>query len=210
MPLRPMLKPLSLFVSLAGCLLLASGCSVITPSEPTRFYVLSTAEEAPDIKGSKQLPETIQVGVGPIEIPGYVDRPQIVTFGQGNRLVVADLDHWAEPIQKNVERILVSNLSSLISSQQVFSYPANFQPASDSLQVSVEIREMTRTAAGVARLVVSWNVKRMLDNRLLVRKAETFETQTATGDYAAYAADMSKLFNQLSQRIVMSLDEAGV
>ncbi len=200
-----MKRLISLFVAAATL----TGCSVITPSQPTQFYVLNTAEASLASGHNIVVPDSFQLGVGPIQIPGYVDRPQIVTLGKGNRLNVADLDHWAEPVQDNVERILVSNISKLISSHQVFSYPATFQPNLESLQVSVEISEMIQTETGLARLVASWNVKRTRDNSLVKRQAESFEKQTVQGDYGSYSEGMSDLFGQLSLKIVQSLLEAG-
>ncbi|MFT6558878.1 membrane integrity-associated transporter subunit PqiC [Sneathiella sp.] len=187
-----------------------SGCSVITPSAPTQFYVLSAGLPASNEASVGEVPAHIQIGIGPVEIPGYVDRPQMVTIGSGNTLVVADLHHWAEPVQESVKRVLIENVSTLLRPQQVFAYPANFHPSANSLQVSIEIREFIQDDTGMAKLTVSWNVKRLLDNTLLIRNAARFEQASVTNDYSAYAADMSKLLRQLSVEIVKSIQTATV
>lgn len=191
---------------LAGIVFL-SACSVVGQSHPTQFYVMSEADENLLAAQKIVLPVDLQIGIGPIEIPGYADRSQIVTIGEGAQLTVADLDHWAEPVQDNIERILVGNIAALTNYEQVFPYPANFHPGPESFQISVEIRDMIQTEAGLTRLKVSWNVKRTLDNRLLSRNAKTYEKQEVSGDYSAFATSLSELFGRLAIDIVQSVDK---
>jgi len=194
-------------ISLIICVFVISGCSVVGQSRPTQFYVMSEASDALLDSKITSLPEHIQIAIGPIAIPGYSDRSQIVTIGAGSKLNVADLDHWAEPVQHNIERILVGNISRLTSHQQVFPYPANFHPSPESLQISVEIREMIQTETGLVRLSASWNIKRMVDNKLLSRTAQTYIKQEIRGDYVAFATSLSELFGRLAIDMVDSIEK---
>ena len=54
------------------------------------------------------------IGVGPITVPKYLDRPQIVTRSGRNQLALGEFDRWAEPLQDNVLRVLAENLAFLI------------------------------------------------------------------------------------------------
>ena len=63
---------------IVGFSLLAQiGCS---NSGPSRFYLLSALSAA---GGAREDPG-VSVGIGPIAFPQYLDRPQIVTRGNGN------------------------------------------------------------------------------------------------------------------------------
>ena len=42
------------------------------------------------------------IGVGPITLPKYLDRPQIVSRASRNQLALGEFDRWAEPLQENV------------------------------------------------------------------------------------------------------------
>lgn len=186
-------------------LLVLSACSVVGQSQPTMFYVMSEVGNNLPADKKINLPQQMHIGVGPIDIPGYSDRPQMVTVGNGAQLKVSDLDHWAEPVQGNIERILVGNLSSLINSQQVFAYPANFHPSPDSLQISVEISDMIQTESGLVRLSASWNIKRLRDNVLISRQSKSYQIQQQPGDYAAFATSLSTLFGSLSVDMAQSI-----
>ncbi|OUR80147.1 hypothetical protein A9Q83_01585 [Alphaproteobacteria bacterium 46_93_T64] len=184
----------------------ASGCAnIVSQSTPTEFYRLIDATDQQLALKAMSFSDDIQIGVGPITIPGYADRPQIVSSGSGGRLMVDDFNHWAEPVQENIERIMVSNISSLLSEKQVFHYPANFHPAPSSIQVAVEIREMIRDESGAVFLSASWNVKRMLDNKLLVRNAVKYKSSQSASGFSEYTLALSALFGKLSSDIMQSV-----
>ena len=44
----------------------------------------------------------LTVGVGPVTLPPYLDRPQLVTRAGSNRAVLADFDSWVEPLPGHV------------------------------------------------------------------------------------------------------------
>ena len=91
------------------CLL--SGCiSFGKPSPETEYYLLTAEAETPANLGSaaeKQL-----LSVGPVLIPEFLDRPQIVTRS-GYRAQIADQQRWAEPLDNSVLRVVSENLERL-------------------------------------------------------------------------------------------------
>lgn len=191
-----------------GALLIVAfvtGCSVIGDSQPTQFYVMSEADNAFLTSKRVQVSPDLRLGIGPISIPGYANRAQIVTIGRGAQLKVSDLDHWAEPVQENVERILVGNLSTLISPQQIYPYPVDFHLGAGSLQMTVEIRDMIQTETGMIRLTASWNIKRVQDNELLLRQTKAYQMQQKPDDYAILASSLSALFGYLAVDMMNSV-----
>ena len=63
------------------------------------------------------------VGIGPVTLPQYLDRPQIVERTGPNSLKIAEFDRWAEPLNNTVPRILVQNISQLLQSDRVYALP---------------------------------------------------------------------------------------
>ena len=95
------------WISFLGFLVLG-GCSSPEP----RFYVLSGAsvDRSPhDFKGRE-----VAIGVGPMDFPDYLDRPQIVTRSGQNEIFVADFDRWAEPLKANAIQCLTEDLSNYL------------------------------------------------------------------------------------------------
>ena len=53
------------------------------------------------------------IGVGPIEIPSYLDRPQIITRMRLHELMLNEHALWAEPLDKALARVIALNLGAL-------------------------------------------------------------------------------------------------
>ena len=104
-------------VVLRGALLIALiGCGTTTPS---KFYTLSPLTRSEqETRGSGDMIR-LSVEVGPVEIPKYLERPQIVTRLSPNKIQPAAFDRWAEPLQDNVLGVLVENLTHLLWADQI-------------------------------------------------------------------------------------------
>ncbi len=103
--------PLAWLLSLG---LLLAGCG---SSPPNNFYVLS-AHEFPAPSGTAPA-----LGVGPISIPEYLGRQNMVYNRVDNTLQVASQDMWAEPLGNGIQRVLVLNLTGLLNTQNVSIFP---------------------------------------------------------------------------------------
>ena len=141
---RP-LKPLAATLSIIGLLVLA-GCAGSTPS---RFYVLTPIATTK----AAHYPDGMAIGVGPVVIPQYLDRPQVVTRSSDNRLEVGELDQWGGRLGDNVTRVLAENLSGLLATDRVSIYPWT-DPSAVGLQVTADIVAFERNAAGTVTLAL--------------------------------------------------------
>jgi len=110
---------LSLIVS-AGCLNLGEGTQ-----EATRYYVLSPLSASEMKTEVLDDQKSVAIGLGPVTFSEYLNRPQIVVRGSGNQLQIAEFARWAEPLVENFSRVLVENLSALLSSDSIVPYDAN-------------------------------------------------------------------------------------
>src|SRR6266540_6222252 len=101
-------------VALVAALIGLGACA----STPSRFYILNT------LPVSEMTPATAAergpvIGVGPITLPKYLDRPQIVTRASRNQLTLGEFDRWAESLQENFSSVLVENLALLIPTDHI-------------------------------------------------------------------------------------------
>src|SRR5438477_3368390 len=110
--------PRRLWATLFTTALLASGCSLGRQSPPVRLYTLTTLSPA-DAGQHTSSTQGIAIGVGPVELPQYVNRPQIVTGDSGNELQRAAFEQWAEPLETNFSRVLAQNLALLLATDRV-------------------------------------------------------------------------------------------
>ena len=180
-------------LALLGVALLAlSGCA---SSPPTRLYVvpsLTDTATAPPLA-----PHDLTLGVAPVTLPPYLDRPQIVTRAGRSRLVLAEFDQWAAPLQDTVARVLAENLSLLIPTDRVLLSPWPRTMAID-YQVMVEVTQFERTMGGEVVLVARWRIA-AADGQELMRRTARFSTPAGGQDYEATVTAMSRTLEALSR-----------
>jgi uncharacterized lipoprotein YmbA len=184
----------------ATMLLLAAACS---QSPPTQFYTLSSMQLPPnDVRG----PSTV-VGVGPVVLPDYLDRPQIVTRATGNQVMLADFSTWVEPINGMFVRVLVQNLSLLLASDNVVALPQR-RPIRLDYQVEVDVTRFDADLGGRAVLDARWRVFGRDGDRLVDEGRSTIVAPAAKpDDYDAIVAALSKALGQMSSTIASVIEK---
>src|SRR2546422_9243076 len=104
---------------LAGAFLLLAGCMGLgRHSDPTKFFTLTPL---PGSAGSEHAgdPGPLSLGLGPILLPGYLDRAQLVTRVGPNEVRFAPFDRWAEPLAESFGRTLQQDLLGVLGADRV-------------------------------------------------------------------------------------------
>jgi uncharacterized lipoprotein YmbA len=181
-------------------LLLIAACS---QTQPTQFYTLSSMQLPP----REALAPKTMVGVGPVVLPDYLDRPQIVTRASGNRVMLADFNSWVEPINGMFTRVLVQNLSSLLATENVVALPQR-RAARLDYQVEVDVMRFDADLSGRAVLDARWKVFGKDGDRLLEEGRSTIVEPAAEPDsYEAIVAAMSSALAQMSSSIASAIEQ---
>jgi len=174
-------------------------------SQPTRFYTLAALPDAPP-EAMPALPSDLSVGVGPVTLPPYLDRPQLVTRAGSNRMVLADFDSWAEPLQGLFARVLAENLSLLLGTDDVLSLPL-LRAIRLDYQVEVDVTRFDVDTSGNANLDARWWVFGRDGERLLRSGRSTITEPTEVGDYTAAAGALSRALGAMSTEIAEAIAE---
>jgi uncharacterized lipoprotein YmbA len=184
---------------LAACLA-SAGCA---GSQPTRFYTLAALPDAPAEAMPAQSSDLV-VGVGPVTLPAYLDRPQLVTRAGSNRMVLADFDSWAEPLDGMFARVLSDNLTLLLETDDVLMLPQRRSIRFD-YQVEVDVTRFDVDTGGNANLDARWWVLGRDGERLLQSGRSTITEPTEVGDYTADAAALSRALGAMSTEIAEAI-----
>ena len=92
------------------------GLAACTTTPPSRFYTLSSLPAAgpPPAGAATQI-----LLIGTVELPQTLDRPQFVTRSGANKVDVAELDRWSEPLDGMVRRILAADLTARLGGYRI-------------------------------------------------------------------------------------------
>jgi hypothetical protein len=148
----------SLLAALALCATLAVLASCAS-TQPSRFYLLSDLPALETADPVASVGEGLTIGIGPITLPKYLERPQIATRANRHELRFAEFERWAEPLDANVARALADHLARLMPRHRllVFPWPRGTPIA---YQVTLEVTHFFGTVGGESVLLVDWSLSR--------------------------------------------------
>jgi len=183
-------------------LTLITGCTPNT--RQVKFYQLQPISRSDAQIAKAETPKPLIFGLGPVEIPAYLDRPQIVTGNTGSELRMAEYHRWAEPLRDTVTRVLTENLALAMPGSHVLSFPWNRATIPD-YQVEIKIHRFHVDAVGNCELKADWTV--LKQNKPVSMKS--FQTHVPVSgpdtDYEAKVAAQSQALARFGKEMADEL-----
>jgi len=188
------------------CCIALTGCAT---SAPSRFYTLNPLSGDQQEYNRERGVGGIIVGVGPVEVPAYLDRPQIVTRIDSNEINLEEFHKWAEPLKDSMGRVLVENLSKLLSRKTVVAYP--WKSALDvNYQIVVEVIRFDGNMGDTAHLVAQWYIFDGEGKNKLVSHKSHIEENTKGANVKALVAAQSLALADLSKKIASEINRLSL
>lgn len=177
-----------------------SGCG---RTQPSRFYTLNAmpVTAMPDLRAKK-----ISVGVGPISIPDYLERPQIVTRSGANRILLGDFDKWAGGLRENIAGVIAANLSTLLKTDRVTVFPGR-GPEDADVRIPVQFSNFEAVLGENAWLDARWRITADGGRKLLRTERTRLNIRLNGADYETVVAGQSRLLEALSKEIAEAVQE---
>ena len=144
------------FLWTAILLTLFAGCAT---SPASKFYTLSPVQavEQSVEQSSDGHPVTITIAIDPVTVPELVDRSQIVTKLDANRVSIDEFARWAEPLKKQIPSVLAADLGRFIPGAIVFTHPQRVDD--NAYRISIDVQAFDSSTNGTVTLAVIWSVR---------------------------------------------------
>ena len=191
-----------IFVTISLFLVILGGCA---HTDPTRFYILHSLSSSERDKQLIATEHDVSILIGPIEIQEYLDRPQIVTRVSSNELKIAEFDQWAESLRNSISRVLVENISILLSTEGVFVYPWRRSELIE-YQVIMKVIRLDGTLGGNVVLDTHWAILAGDEGKMLLIKKSSYSRPTEGEDYQALVAAKSQTLADFSRDIAQAIN----
>jgi len=177
---------------------LLAACST-TPA--VKYYTLNPFSGMPPDISHAVSGDTLAIGVGPVEFPKLLDRPQIVTRKSQHRVEVSEFHRWAGSISEDFLRVLSKNISMLLSADQVAAYPWKDQ-FSPTYAIQLIVDQFDGRFGGHVVLNVTWSIWNQKDAIQAIFKHTRIKEPVSGEDYDAVVAAQSRAIGALSRAIV--------
>ena len=178
---------------LAG--LLAAGCLGRSP-RPEFYNLTATAVGETPVASRPEL----GLAVGALELPRYLDRPEILTRDGPNRLVPAPAQRWGGSLRSEVQRVLADDLVALLGTTRVAVYPV--EPRFPTAwRVLVDVRAFEGVPGESVLLRARWIVASASDGQAVAIGESAIERTPASVSWSDYAAAHSEALGVLAREI---------
>jgi uncharacterized lipoprotein YmbA len=191
-------------------LVTVAGCSSLLAPIPdkSRFFILTPI--APGESGSPAPQSgagTLVLGLGPIKFPAYLDRIEVVTQVEPNRLEVSEINQWAEPLKNNFTRVLAENLSTLLGAAEIEHFPW-YSTTHMDYQLAVEVGRFDSDAQGNARLIAQWTIEDPTTKKIRDRGESNLAVPGA-GDAGQSAVALSRVLADFSRQLATAIGQVN-
>jgi hypothetical protein len=201
----PSFKLTATLLFVGALALFLAGCLGPGKSPPTRFYVLSTLAEMETVPSPVAELSDVAIGVGPVRIPGKLDRPQIIVRSTRNEVRLMELAEWGDPLAAGFARALAENLALLLKTEKVSIFPW-LKATRRDYQVTVDVIDFIGAPGEGARLRAWWSVFGSNGKIELAKRYAFLEEAVAGDDIAALVEAQSRLLATLSRQVAESIN----
>lgn len=178
-------------------MLVMAGCA---PTPPPTYFQL---EEPANIQLSG-IERGVAVGVGPLNLPSYLDRPQIVTRATEHQLELSEFNRWAEPLKESILRVIAVNLSNKLESTRVFGIPRRDSGIPLEYKVEINIARFDGRLGDEVLLVARWILTNQ-DSQVISTKVSIIREQASGDSYDALIQAQNKTLRALSDEIAEAI-----
>lgn len=199
---------LSLWIFVISCALMVvfGGCRSFTP--PVTYYMLSSIS-GPTGEANVHAKVADTIGIRPVELPGYIDRTQMVTRTGTHRLAISATHRWADYPDRLVQQIIGDNLQALMPSARVVDapWPMGLKP---DVTLSFQFMELIGTADKKMQLSAVWTIIRADSPSAVQSRRTTFEVPMRGSGFDDLAAAHSQVLEALCREVAKALVPSSI
>lgn len=194
------MKRLILILGPQGVLIISllASCS---SSPPVRLYLI----EPITLSERAMVAKPLTIAVRPVQLAEHLNRDEILTREEPYRVRAAEFDRWAEPIDYNIAAVLAENLSLLIPTDRVHTYPMDTVYQAD-YSVRVHVLMFGTQPNDEIVLKVDWMIENSSGIRVKQHRSRYTERRRDS-EIVSMVEAMSRNVAQLSNDIADAINE---
>jgi uncharacterized protein len=193
-------------------LIASVGLSSCAVSDPTQFYALSRAAAPPASTASASVAMSrvdatriVGIGVGPVTVPGYLDRTQIVMRTGTDQVQISTFHRWAEPLEDAIARVLAEEIAARVPTERVVVFPwRGLVARTIQYQVVVAVLRFDGRPGRDVTLDARWRILARDGQELALRRSTVVQDVESAG-YEPVVAALGRALGTLGQEIATEI-----
>lgn len=193
--------PRTLPLTLLGLLMLGA-CR--NPSPEVVFHTLSPI--APEMEGPATTGKPLVLEVMPVQLPELLQRSQIVLLDGQDSHRLASTHRWGNTLEKDMQRVVIENLASILGNGTVVPYPSGEQVEA-AYRISLDVQQCEGAPGGTLRFRATWMVTRPGTGRMILLRRVSLLESVGGGSIGDLVSAHSRVLATLSREIAKGLDD---
>jgi hypothetical protein len=190
-----------LWVLLAVLPMVVAGCGTSKPSQLYLLRPLQASEVGVPTTADKV---ALSVLIGPVNLPAYLDRTQVVTLVGDHELASDEFIRWAEPLQENFSRVLVENLSLLLNTPEVYAFDRRGATPVD-FQIIIDVTRFDTDAKGGAYLTAFWRVVGRGSKAPMIKRKSVFHAAASSAGITPILEAQNQTLTDFSRELAAAI-----
>lgn len=176
--------------------ILLTACS---HSPESKFYVLNPIHAQ---KYSNQSRPGLRIGIEEVNIPSYMTKQQFIIHYTPNQVKLNEFQQWAGPLDKNIQRVIETNLSTLLPGAVIAYFPWGIQ-FNPNYQLHVNISQFEVDVKGNTLLRATYII--YSGETLRQKRTVEYHQQAPELTIDSFVKTMNESLNHLTRDIAKSL-----
>jgi uncharacterized lipoprotein YmbA len=190
---------LAILYVITGCALMGGGTRHATNNYILHSFYSENTQPPPVAEMSDT-----GILVGPIRMPLYLDRIDIVIRDSQSRIQLTDFAQWAGPLQENFSRVLAENLSVLLATDKIGMFPGTRAMLFD-YNVTVTVTRFDGMPGKKVTLRARWSILNKTRKKMIFEKHSILGEPTKDNSMEALIAAESRALATLSREIAEAI-----
>lgn len=178
-------------------LLLCTSCIQIgSDPKPQQHYLLESTPSAASYSG-----KALNIEIELVNFPDYLDRLQIVTSNDEQRIIFFNSKRWAEPLQDNLTRIIRENFNLMLPGASITVTPWD-SSENDAIKVKLLINKFHGEFNNQTKIDIRWVIDGG-DSQTI--KGHFIDRQPIGSSYQGLVFRLNNGINRLSKELAKEL-----
>lgn len=173
-------------------------------SAPTQFYMINPVPPTSGDQTRMMEPEIVLVSLDPVEIPQYLNRPQIVTNVDGVEYHLDEFNQWLEPLSDTLTRVIAENLAEMLSDQPIDVISME-RPVETDFSITVQILRLDGNPDKEMVLIARWTLFDQAENVLSLTERFVSQEKMADDSYESLVNAQKRSIESLSRKIAEAI-----
>jgi uncharacterized lipoprotein YmbA len=169
-----------------------------------RYYTLAPVPSGSDGLSIEPGAPLVVLGIGPVTIPDYLDRPQIVTRTSRNELTLSEYSRWAGSFGNDASRVLEENLDTMLLADGI-AVVSWRRGVPNDYRVAVQITRFDVTDGVDVELNAQWVIYAKDGKKVLLLRESAIRKPVTGSGYDPAVEGMGQALADLSRDILQGV-----